>query len=133
MLAPRRPLGEATPLPWRGPGKPPDATSLIIGLHSCKEHFAALAAPRVVVAVDERITRPFKARAKLLEDMPRVATQAAGTIEARDVSPRMGPEVQLDGNPMSFEGVYKANQSLDVGECTALAQDAHAKARAKLG
>ena len=37
----------------------------------------------------------------------------------------------LDGNPMSFEGVYKANQSLDVGECTKLAMDAHAKARAK--
>ena len=33
---------------------------------------------------------------------------------------------------MSFEGVYKANQVLDVGECTALAMAAHASARAKL-
>ena len=40
-------------------------------------------------------------------------------------------KVQLDANPMSFEGVYKANQSLDVGECTALAMQAHAAARAK--
>ena len=40
-------------------------------------------------------------------------------------------KTQLEGNPMSFEGVYKTNQSLDVGECTALAMQAHAKARAK--
>ena len=40
-------------------------------------------------------------------------------------------KVQLDGNPMSFEGVYKANQPLDVGECTALAVSAHAALRAK--
>ena len=33
---------------------------------------------------------------------------------------------------MSFEGVYKANQPLDVGECTAIAAAAHANARAKL-
>jgi hypothetical protein len=38
---------------------------------------------------------------------------------------------QLDGNPMSFEGVYKANQVLDVSECTKLAMDAHAALRAK--
>ena len=45
-------------------------------MHSYKEHFATSVAPRVVVAVDERITRPLKARAKLmLEGMPRVATQ----------------------------------------------------------
>lgn len=40
-------------------------------------------------------------------------------------------KVQLEGNPLSFEGVYKANQKLDVGECTALAKQAHAAARAK--
>ena len=39
---------------------------------------------------------------------------------------------QLEGNPMSFEGVYKANQPLDVGECTNLAAGAHAAARAKM-
>ena len=42
-------------------------------------------------------------------------------------------KVQLEGNPMSFEGVYKTNQSLDVGECTALALGAHKAARAKMG
>ena len=41
-------------------------------------------------------------------------------------------KVKLEGNPMSFEGVYKANQTLDVGECTALAMQSHADARAKL-
>jgi len=38
----------------------------------------------------------------------------------------------LEGNPMSFEGVYKANQPLDVGECTKVAVAAHTAARAKL-
>ena len=27
-------------------------------------------------------------------------------------------KVQLQGNPLSFEGIYKANQHLDVGACT---------------
>ena len=40
---------------------------------------------------------------------------------------------QLDGNPMSFEGIYKANQSLDVSECTAEAMAAHAAARKGMG
>jgi len=39
----------------------------------------------------------------------------------------------VKGNPMSFEGVYKKNLALDVGECTAIAAEAHTKARAKLG
>ena len=41
-------------------------------------------------------------------------------------------KVKLEGNPESFEGVYKINQSLDVGECTALAMQSHADARAKM-
>ena len=40
-------------------------------------------------------------------------------------------KTQLEGNPMSYEGVYKTNLPLDVGECTALAAAAHAEARAK--
>ena len=40
-------------------------------------------------------------------------------------------KITLDGNPLSFEGVYKANQVLDVGECTGLAMAAHAATRAK--
>jgi len=35
----------------------------------------------------------------------------------------------LEGNPMSFEGIYKANQPLDVSACTKEAQAAHAAAR----
>jgi len=38
----------------------------------------------------------------------------------------------VEGNPMSFEGVYKTNLKLDVGECTAIAAAAHTAARAKL-
>ena len=38
----------------------------------------------------------------------------------------------LDGNPHSFEGIYKANQPLDVQECTAAADAAHKQAKAKL-
>jgi hypothetical protein len=41
-------------------------------------------------------------------------------------------KVQLEGNPMSFEGVYKANLPLDVSECTQVAAAAHAAARAKI-
>ena len=37
---------------------------------------------------------------------------------------------QLDGNPMSFEGVYKANQKLDVSTCNEEAAAAHRAARA---
>jgi len=40
-------------------------------------------------------------------------------------------KVQLEGNEMSFEGVYKANQPLDVSECTALGEGAHKALRAK--
>ena len=39
---------------------------------------------------------------------------------------------KLDGNPESFEGVYKANTKLDVGECTKIAAAAHEAVRAKL-
>ena len=35
-------------------------------------------------------------------------------------------------NKYSFEGIYKKNLELDVGECTAIAEGAHAAARAKL-
>jgi len=38
----------------------------------------------------------------------------------------------VEGNPLSFEGVYKKNLALDVGECTAIAAAAHVAARAKL-
>ena len=38
----------------------------------------------------------------------------------------------LEGNPHSFEGIYKANQPLDVQECTAAADAAHKKAKAAL-
>ena len=38
----------------------------------------------------------------------------------------------VEGNPLSFEGVYKKNLPLDVGECSAKAAAAHAAARAKL-
>ena len=41
-------------------------------------------------------------------------------------------KTQLEANEMSFEGVYKANQSLDVGECTKLAASAHAAVRGKM-
>ena len=37
---------------------------------------------------------------------------------------------QLHGNPMSFEGVYKANQKLDVSACNEEAAAAHRAARA---
>ena len=39
---------------------------------------------------------------------------------------------QLDGNSASFEGIYKANQPLDVAECQAECAAAHAAAAAKL-
>lgn len=38
----------------------------------------------------------------------------------------------VEGNPLSFEGVYKKNLTLDVGECTAIAAAAHVAAREKL-
>ena len=41
-------------------------------------------------------------------------------------------KVQLDGNPHSFEGIYKANQPLDVRECTAEGDGAHQRAKEAL-
>ena len=38
----------------------------------------------------------------------------------------------VEGNPLSFEGVYKKNLELDVGECTLIAHAAHTTLRAKL-
>lgn len=37
---------------------------------------------------------------------------------------------EVEGNEMSFEGVYKANQPLDPSECGALAKAAHDRLRA---
>ena len=51
---------------------------------------------------------------------------------ARDIDGGTAWKQQLEKNPMSFEGVYKANQTLDVGECTQLAAKAHADARKKM-
>ena len=41
-------------------------------------------------------------------------------------------KVVVEGNPLSFEGVYKANQPLDVSECTAEATVAHKALRSTL-
>jgi len=38
----------------------------------------------------------------------------------------------LEGNPHSFEGIYKANQTQDVSECVKQGAAAHAKARSNL-
>lgn len=53
-------------------------------------------------------------------------------LSSRETDGGKAWKVQLEGNEMSFEGVYKANQPLDVGECTKVAMAAHATARAKL-
>ena len=50
--------------------------------------------------------------------------------KAWKVAPEEGTFPALAGNPMSFEGIYKANGSLDVTECTNEALAAHKKLRA---
>mmetsp|Transcript_64965 Transcript_64965/g.128427 ORF Transcript_64965/g.128427 Transcript_64965/m.128427 type:complete len:565 (-) Transcript_64965:479-2173(-) len=53
-------------------------------------------------------------------------------LSAPDIDGGTAWKEVVKGNPMSFEGVYKKNLELDVGECTAIAAAAHASARAKL-
>jgi len=51
---------------------------------------------------------------------------------SRDTDGGKAWKTTLEGNELSFEGVYKANQPLDVGECTRMASAAHTAARAKI-
>jgi hypothetical protein len=53
-------------------------------------------------------------------------------MSAEDIDGGKVWKTVVENNPFSFEDVYKKNQKLDVGECTALAKSAHAAARAKM-
>ena len=53
-------------------------------------------------------------------------------MSAEDIDGGKVWKTVVENNPFSFEDVYKKNQKLDVGECTALAKKAHDDARAKM-
>jgi len=53
-------------------------------------------------------------------------------LSARNIDGGKVWKQQLEGNPFSFEGIYKQNQTLDVSECNAEGAAKHAAARAKL-
>ena len=113
-----------------------------------------VAAPSVdvddVILMNVSSTVPITGRGGLLYNV--VHTTAEGELDASavraDVFAPGGGHLQmrsersidggkawkqtLEGNPLSFEGVYKANQVLNVGECAEVAAAAHAAARAKL-
>ena len=46
-------------------------------------------------------------------------------------APDEGTFAAIKSNPMSFEGIYKANQKTDVTECTNEAMSAHKRMRLK--
>ena len=95
--------------------------------------FLASAHARSALAHAPRLARDGNATGRVLT--PKLLS-AHGEPPLLDAAPllaggKVWKEV-VEGNPMSFEGVYKANQVLDVGECTALAAAAHKAARAKM-